>query len=354
MRRLRLPFQRRETRAAVPGVNSGREAAELADVLRSLGGGVMDVRRAATWEAGAVMIEAAFGSLRVQGAGPYESALNQAFLRRVGRALAQRGDSLHLIEIDGAGLSLLPVGSWDVRGRSPDPGQWAYRADLYAPDASFTRTYLPGQVVHCRINVRDSAPWRGRSAWETARDTLDTFGRIEASIRAEADFKPARVVPGLADPPTAGGVGKTGAAAVGLARGGIHLAGSGTQSPIWGADRPGRVSATTIQPSPSDTILTARKQLRGEIWLSMGIPLELLEGGAEGTAQREAFRRWGATSIQPMADSLGAELSAKLDRPITLDSSRLASADMAGRARAVGILTKAGMTLESAREVVGL
>ena len=338
---------RREVRSSAAGrIPPGEQS-----ILDAIGQatGKVDIRRTAAYQAGVVLIEGAFGALRVEGAGPYAAALDRQVLRCIGRELAECGESLHVLELSEAGLSLLPAGSWDVIGRDPNPKRWAYRADLYAPDANFTRTYLPGAVIHCRINARAAAPWKGRAAWELAADSVTTQRLIEDGIRGEAAFAPARIVPQLSGPG-----GQTGFTGKALAAGGVHVAQTGAQNAAWGNDKPGRVDPTKIQPDPAERILRARTAITGEIWASMGIPPELLAGGVEGAAAREAYRRWTFTSVQPMADAVAEELSTKLEIDVHLDTGGLAAADMAGRARALGILAKAGMPLESARQVVGL
>lgn len=55
---------------------------------------------------------------------------------------------------------------------------------------------------------------------------------------------------------------------------------------------------------------------------------------ADGTAQRESFRRFLHATIQPVGELIAAELSEKLEEDIRLDFSRLFAADLQGRARA--------------------
>ena len=85
-----------------------------------------------------------------------------------------------------------------------------------------------------------------------------------------------------------------------------------------------------------------------------GVPPSLASDKAEGTAQREAWRRFGI-SMQSVALTVSQELSAKLDAPgLSLSLNRMFAADLAGRSRAVGILTKAGLPLEKALALAGM
>ena len=66
------------------------------------------------------------------------------------------------------------------------------------------------------------------------------------------------------------------------------------------------------------------------------------------------LRRLTHTTISPVAAIAAAELSAKLETPIAFSFSALHSADIAGKARAVGVLVKAGVPLPEAKELAGL
>ena len=83
-----------------------------------------------------------------------------------------------------------------------------------------------------------------------------------------------------------------------------------------------------------------------------GIPAEFLEAG-DGTARREAWRQFIFGSIAPLARSLEAELSRKLETGIILDFAELRASDLAGRSRAYKQLIEAGMTDQQAAIISG-
>ena len=65
-----------------------------------------------------------------------------------------------------------------------------------------------------------------------------------------------------------------------------------------------------------------------------------LYAGSEGANAREGWRQFGVT-MDAYGAIVAAELTAKLERPIVAYlSSKLASIDVAARARAVGVLGK--------------
>ena len=71
-----------------------------------------------------------------------------------------------------------------------------------------------------------------------------------------------------------------------------------------------------------------------------------------GAGAREAYRQLLTSGIEPLGRIVEAELSEKLERPITLSFRRLAAADIVGRARALKGLVGAGVPLVEGRELV--
>ena len=86
-----------------------------------------------------------------------------------------------------------------------------------------------------------------------------------------------------------------------------------------------------------------------------GVPPTLFVANSDGTAQREAFRRFLHSSLRPLARIMEAELRLKLDAPnLVLDLSELHAADVAGRARSFGQFVKAGVAAEDAARETGI
>ena len=76
--------------------------------------------------------------------------------------------------------------------------------------------------------------------------------------------------------------------------------------------------------------------------------------GGDGTGERESFRRWVATGLQPLADAVASEFQRVLETPIKLDSAPLTAQDTQGRARAASALLGAGVEVERALRLSGL
>lgn len=88
------------------------------------------------------------------------------------------------------------------------------------------------------------------------------------------------------------------------------------------------------------------------ILAACGIPPVLTNHAAPGTSMREAYRQMTVGTVEPIAALVADQLSEALGVALTLTLPR--AADMATLARAMQSLTGAGMSVEQAREVVGL
>lgn len=107
-----------------------------------------------------------------------------------------------------------------------------------------------------------------------------------------------------------------------------------------------------LTPNLKDADLNdATDSLHERVLAAAGVPPALLTSSGNAGAMREAYRLFVLTTIEPMARTLLPELS-KVGVS-KLSTASMMSADVAGRARAVGILTGAGMPLEQALAKVG-
>ena len=78
-----------------------------------------------------------------------------------------------------------------------------------------------------------------------------------------------------------------------------------------------------------------------------------MRGNADGTAQREALRRWHQSTVLPISKLLTHELSMRLEAPVRLSFDSYAM-DMQARATTVAKLVAAGVDLSTATAAVGL
>ena len=93
-----------------------------------------------------------------------------------------------------------------------------------------------------------------------------------------------------------------------------------------------------------------------EVLGACGVPPTLFSERSDGTAQRESFRRYLHSTLDPLARLIAAELSTKLETEVDVDLSAIHAADVQGRARAWRSLVgpEGAMTPEAAAMLVGL
>ena len=110
---------------------------------------------------------------------------------------------------------------------------------------------------------------------------------------------------------------------------------------------------TRIGASPPDVLAVLRSDAALLVLALMGVPVTLLQR-ADGTALRESWRGFLHSSVQPVADLVAEELSAKLDKPVTLSFDRLFASDLSGRARAFQSMVNGGLATDKAAGLAGL
>ena len=106
---------------------------------------------------------------------------------------------------------------------------------------------------------------------------------------------------------------------------------------------PRRFGLTYTEPN-----VLLRTAASDDVVSSFGIPAALFSG-SDGSLVREAWRQWGV-NVQAWGNIVSDELSLKLERTITLSFRALASIDIAARARAMGVLVTAGLSIEGGIE----
>ena len=307
-------------------------------------------------EAAAGLYASAFAAAEIKPANEITRAITPQVRGLIARDLIRRGESLHHIEVDRAGVRLIPAGSWDVRGPWRE-SEWWYRLDLFGPSGNVTR-FVPAQsVIHNRYAVDPARPWLGIGPLTWARATGALAANLEARLGEEAGGSVAHVLPipadggdGSADDPLA-----SLKADIKAAQGGTIL--TETTSGGWGE---GRIAAPNsdwkpnrIGANPPATLPTLRRDVFEAVIVACGVPVSLVTD-ADGTSQREAYRRWYATSVTALGDLVAAELTAKLETPVSFDFSHLYAHDLAGRAQAFQKLIAGGMSLDRAVNVCGL
>ena len=299
-------------------------------------------------EAAAGLWSRAFASATVEPATPATLALTPSVLAAIGRGLAVRGEVVFALDVNGA-VELTQASSWKVSGGTR-PETWRYTVELpLSRGGVVKRTISADAVLHVRYATRPGAPWVGLSPLGMADETGALATWIERRLAEEASTAIAYVLP----LPEAADVDKLKADIKG-GRGRLHIV--DTTAAGWGD---GSIAApqrdwksNRLGADPPESLGKLRSDVKNDIFGVYGIPSSI--HGTGGSA-RESYRQFLSSTIQPLAKLVVEELALKLDTPtLALDFTELRAADIAGRARAYGVLINAGMPPAEAAEATGL
>ena len=268
-------------------------------------------------------------------------------LGSIARALILGGEYLGAIDVSDGALRLLQAYSWDVVGGA-NPRTWRYSIELPGPSGNDSRSLPADGVVHCRWATSPSSPWRGSSPFQSASLTGALLANLEKTLAAEAGAPSGYVLPTPKDGADTDALqvqmkalkGKTGIVETTAA--GWGQGNSLAPRQDWAVKRFGG------DPPPE---LRELREDAAESIVATCVPPGLAFGTTDGTAAREAIRRWFHTSVAPVGRQVEAELRTKLDMPgLTLSFPALLAfaSDTLGRARTVGQLVAAGLEVEDA------
>ena len=350
---MKWPWTKRvETRA------SYSDAVVSAILAQGSGSAEGDPGAIAALETSSGLYARAFASAEVSPANMRTAAITPAVLASIARSLIRRGESLHLVEVEGGAIRLSPVGTWDVSG-GPDPSTWWIRADLHGPSGSRS-VHLPAEAfLSCKYSVDPARPWRGVGPLQWSHQTATLAANLELRLGEEAGSSVGFLIP----VPSDGGDGsdddalgqlKTDIKAakgrsllVETTSGGFGEGRSAAPQSDWKSQRLGADPPVTLPSLRSDAALS--------VLGSCGVPGSLATTqNSDGAAQRESWRRFLHGSVQPLARIVQAELSETLDVDVSLSFDSLMASDLSGRARAFQSMVKAGLPIEKAAGLAGL
>ena len=327
----------------------------IASILQRAGGGTGAAASATgALESASGIVARCFASAAVSGPSHAIEALGPDTLAQIGRSLIRTGETLYHLDVIEGRLLLLPAQSWDVFGNAR-PDSWHYRLTLAGPDSMMTINPVQGSgVLHFRYMTDPASPWRGvgpiqsaalagRLSAETLRALGDEMsGPTGSLLPVGADGDDPSIVGLKADIKSLGGHVALVEKLSDWATGGASSGGSSE----W---QPRRIGA-----NPPDSIVTLAETASVEVWTACGIPPSLFYKQADGTGQREAFRRLLHSTVAPLARIVERELSDKLGGSVKLGFDSLFAADLSGRARAFQSLVGGGMEVTKAAALAGL
>ena len=347
---MRWPWQRREVRGAVPFTDAIVDAIAAQAAGTSAG----DPGAIAALETAAGLWARAFAAATLEPAHP---ALTPGALALIARDLIRRGESVFALEVEGGAPVLRPAGSWDVRGpwRESD---WRYRLDLFGPSGNVTRFLPADSVVHVRYAVDPSRPWHGVSPLAWARATGTLAANLEQRLGEEAGGAVSRLIPIPSDGGDGGGDDPHAALKADIAAGKGRALLVETTAAGWAEGKGAAPLADwkqqRIGPDPPAALATLRSDAAMAVLDACGVPRALVSA-EDGTAQREAWRRFVMGSVEPVARTVALEVGGKLELPgLRFGFESLWAHDLAGRAQAFKGMVTAGMDIERAVALAGL
>ena len=320
-------------------------------------GTAADASSTAAVEAAAGALSRAFASAEVQGAPWVRDAVSPVVLGQMGRDLIRSGDSMHVVRVGGDGaVRLIPCSSWHWEG-SHDPASWTVRATAYGPSTSTTWNLPASAVVFVGWGSNPGQPYVGVAPTSWAHATARLGSEVERSIADEVGGPLAQL---LAVPQDGGDDGDDDPLAalkadIAGARGRAMLV--ETTAAGWGEGKTAAPQADWRQqrlgPAPPEVMARLRCDAFAHVLAACGAPPSMFVDNADGTAQREAVRRWHLNTVLPMARMVEHELTRKLETPVRLKFDSYAM-DMVSRATVVAKLTGAGVAPGVALAAVGL
>ena len=311
-----------------------------------------DAGSSAAVEAASGALSRAFASAEVQGPGWAQDAISPTFLAQAGRDLVRSGESMHRVQNARAGgVQLIPCASWHFDG-DHDPSNWRVRATAYGPSTSTTWNLPFAGVIFVAWGATPGMPYTGTSPHAWAGTSSRLHAQVEKSLGDEASGPIAQLLPIPKNPSDAEAAL---IASISAARGGaltLETTASGFGKGPSEAPRRDWI-ASRLGPHPPEALVRLAEQAYHRTLAAMGCPPALFESGADGTAQREALRRWHMNTVMPLARILERELREKLEVDVKIHFDGYAM-DLVSRASVVDKLVRAGVDTTLALSVVGM
>ena len=322
-------------------------------VSRAKGTGPAKVTATGALQAAAGLIARGFAAAAVEGPANLTAAVTPACLSLIGRALIRSGEIVMVVDVDPEGaVRLHPASHWDVQG-GVDPETWRYRCNLPAPSSTVTRMVDSTGVVHVRFEVDPERPWRGVSPLESAALAGRLSAETAAALADESSGPRGAVLPLPVDgeDPTVAALKadiRNLAGQVAMVESTRTMHPGAAQNAPAGDWQPRRIGANP--PAAEVNLHTAASS---EVLAACGVPVSLFVD-SDGTGQRESFRRFMHSTLQPLGAIVAGELSAKLEADVSLSFDRLFAADLSGWAQAFQSLVGGGMDVSKAAGLAGL
>ena len=299
----------------------------------------------AALEIAAGVVGRAFASAMIDGAGMLEPSMLNGMARR----MISGGETVWYFD----GVTFVPAPRYETVG-SYRPETWEYRIEIDSPSGRMFQARVPRSgMIHAMYSFNDEQPWIGVGPLQRAIESGQLAANIERSLSQETSGSVGYLLPIPAD--------GTDESIASFKADLKNLNGKTsvveTTAGGWGE---GRIAAPRqdyvpqrIGPNPPPSMPAVHAAIQNAVLASCGVPIELVVA-ADGTGQREAWRRFMHGTLQPLSLILATELTRALGRGVTLTFDRLFASDIAGRARAFQSMVGSGMDLQQASALSGL
>lgn len=261
--------------------------------------------------------------------------LNRRTMAIIARSVALNGEAVYLI----TELGLVPATDWDVTTRDGQPR--AYRLSIPEAGGGRTVTALAAEVLHLRIGSDALSPWIGTAPLRRSSLTGSMLHAVESALTETFENAPlgSLIVPlpdtGADDMATMRGAfkGRRGST---LVIEGVAQATAAGMNPQIG-QKPDQISPDLSKSMTAETLAAAREGIA----LAYGVLPAFANRAATGPVIREAQRQLAIWTLQPIAELLAEEATAKLGAEVQIDTIRpLQAFDAGGRARALSAIIK--------------
>ena len=213
-------------------------------------------------------------------------------------------------------------------------------------------------VIHFRYATDPLRPWEGLGPLQSASATGTLMGALEQRLSEESAAPSALLLPIPAD----GGDGSGNDPLANLKTDVAEAKGrpvlikttSGGSRKDQEAHRNGIGSQSRIGANPPEVLVNLRKETTLSVMSACQVPISLITD-ADGTSQREAWRRIRHGKCRAPSQRMGEELARKLDLPgLDFKFRSLWASDLIGRTQAFQRLVQGGMGIQKAVAAAGI
>lgn len=351
---MRWPWSRAPERRAAGGYTD-----LILSAFETAAGAQSNVGQTAALEAAVGSISRGFASAIVKDAPDHVvAALTPHVLADIGRDMIRSGESLHVIEVENGELKLYRCGQWDIRG-SWQPSTWTVRATVFGPSETLSRVVPYASVVHCKFASDKSRPWAGLGPTSWAGLSAKLAAGATAKLVEEMGALTATVIPAPPGetPDDADDDPLKGLKASLVRAKGRSVFVESMRSSFGGDHRDsplGDWQQKRLGPAPNEALAELNDKAALQVLAACGVdPLMTGLSRGDGTALREAYRRYERLTLAPLARIVTTELRDKLDAPaLQLSLAALRASDFAGVARALKAMIEAGVSPEAAAAIL--